>query len=332
MQVIEGLRTAARAVDATVVFPEGEDWRILQAAAMLTRERIVRPVLLGDPAKIVHAATEAEADLSPSVRMLDPATSERVDDFAHRLYEQRKTKGMSHAEAKERARDPLVFAAMLVCTGEAGGCVAGAAHATREVLQAALQAIGLAEGIRVASSVFLMILPDGRPLTFGDCAVVPDPDADQLAAIAVASARTHQRLTGETPVVAMLSFSTKGSAEHDAVKKVREATALARQMVPDLVVDGELQFDAAYVEGAGRQKAPGSAVAGRANVFVFPNLDAGNIAYKITERLGGAQAIGPIIQGLAKPMHDLSRGCKVEDIVTLSAICALQAKGEGESV
>jgi phosphate acetyltransferase len=172
-----------------------------------------------------------------------------------------------------------------------------------------------------------MALAGGRVLTYGDCAVVPDPDAEQLAAIAVASARTHERLTGERPVVAMLSFSTKGSAEHESVTRVRAATELARRLDRELEVDGELQFDAAYVEEVGRRKAPGSPVPGRANVFVFPSLDAGNIAYKITERLGGAQAIGPIIQGLAKPMHDLSRGCRVDDIVTVSAVCALQAKG-----
>ncbi|MGB0386416.1 MAG: phosphate acetyltransferase [Ardenticatenaceae bacterium] len=326
MDIIERIQNAAKMVGATVVFPEGYDPRTLRAVGWLAEGGIVHPVVIGDAAKILHTASEAGISLPSSVPTIDPVSSDKIEGFADTFYELRKSKGISRAEAKARVQEPLLFAAMMVRTGAADGCVAGAVNSTRDVLRAGFQVIGLAEGIKVVSSVFLMVLPDGRALTFGDCGVVPYPDASQLAAIAVASARTHKQLTGETPVVAMLSFSTKGSAKHEAVTKVQEATALVRKMAPDLIVDGELQFDTAYVEHVGKRKAPGSPVAGQANVFIFPNLDAGNIAYKITERLGGAQAIGPIIQGLAKPLHDLSRGCKAEDIVTLSAICAIQAK------
>lgn len=326
MKILEKLQASASALQASVVFPEGNDSRTLQAVTWLSERGIVRPVVIGKPEMVWQMASEAGIELPAGLRVIEPATFERLDEFAKAFYELRKHKGISRAEAREQVQEPLRFAAMLVRTGEVDGCVAGAVNATGDVLRAGFQIIGLAEGIEVVSSTFLMVLPDGRALTYGDCGVVPYPDAKQLAQIAVASARTHTQLTGETPIVAMLSFSTKGSARHDCVSKVQDATALVRQMAPDLLVDGELQFDAAYVEHVGKRKAPDSAVAGRANVFIFPNLDAGNIAYKITERLGGAQAIGPIIQGLAKPLHDLSRGCKAEDIVTLSAICAIQAK------
>lgn len=301
--VVQRLRRKAAVLGARVVLPESSDPRVVEAAAVLEREGIAKPVLV------------------------DSATDPRADRFARILYDLRKANGMTEAQAQVAIRTPLYFGAMLVRTGEADACVAGSISPTADVLRAALHVIGLAPGISLMSSVFLMALPGGRAVTYGDCAVVPYPDARGLAAIALASADTHRALTGERPMVAMLSFSTKGSAEHEAVTRVREATALAKAARPDLDIDGELQFDAAWVEAVGQRKAPGSPVAGRANVFVFPNLDAGNIAYKITERLAGAQAIGPVIQGLARPMHDLSRGCQVDDIVTVAAVGALQAKG-----
>lgn len=325
MNITGQLRETAAQTRATIVLPEGTDPRVIQAAIRLRNQRIVQPVLLGDPQQIFDAASSANLDLPSKIDMIDPANSDQRDHFADLFYEKRKAKGITLEEAAERVVDPLVFGALLVDSGEADGCVAGAVNATSSVLRAALLVIGVQEGGSIVSSCFLMVLPDGRPITYGDCGMVPAPNAEQLASIAIASAQTHQQLTGEEPIVAMLSFSTKGSAEHESVDKVRTACDLVREMEPDLLIDGELQFDAAYVSAVGERKAPDSAVAGRANVFIFPNLDAGNIAYKITERLGGAQALGPIIQGLAKPMHDLSRGCGTDDIVLMAAIAAVQA-------
>ena len=325
MNVIEQLRISAAQTGASVVFPEGAEPRTINAAIQLSEEGIVHPILLGSADEIAQAASKQGKPLADGVEVLDPQTSELTAQFAEAFYEMRKEKGITPEEASGQVLNPLIFGAMMVRSGKASGCVAGAVSATSAVLRAGLQVIGMKPGVPIASSVFLMVLPDGRALTFGDCGMVPYPDANQLAAIAVASAQTHRQLTGEEPVVAMLSFSTKGSAEHESVTKVREACSLAQQLAPDLAIDGELQFDAAYLAAVGERKAPGSLVAGKANVFIFPNLDAGNIGYKITERLGGAQAIGPIVQGLREPMHDLSRGCKAEDIVTLAAICAVQA-------
>lgn len=325
MNVTGQLRESAAQTNATIVLPEGDDPRVIQAAIRLRNQQIVQPILLGNSQQIFDAAAHAKLEPPTKINIIDPATSDQREHFAERFYEKRKSKGITLEEAAERVADPLVFGALMVDGGGADGCVAGAANATRNVLRAALQVIGVRESNSIVSSCFLMVLPDGRPLTYGDCGMVPNPTAEQLASIAIATAHTHTQLTGEDPVVAMLSFSTKGSAEHDSVDKVRTALELVRQAQPDLLIDGELQFDAAYVPAVGERKAPDSAVAGRANVFIFPNLDAGNIAYKITERLGGAQALGPIIQGLAKPMHDLSRGCGTDDIVTMSAIAAVQA-------
>jgi phosphate acetyltransferase len=240
------------------------------------------------------------------------------------FYSLRKHKGITQEQADESLLKALFFGAMMVREGDADGSVAGANNTTADVLRAGIQCIGLAEGITVVSSTFLMLVPDWeKPLTFADCGVVPDPNPDQLASIAIASANTHQKLTGETPVVAMLSFSTYGSACHPKVDKVKEATRLVKERAPNLLADGELQGDSALVPSVGSKKAPGSLVAGKANVLIFPDLDAGNIGYKLTQRLAKAIALGPLIQGLKKPAMDLSRGCSAEDIMNVASICCV---------
>lgn len=325
MSIIESIRERARAKRRKIVFPEGEEPRTIQAAGILSEQDIVKPCLLGDVNIIKETARGLNLSLPGTLQIVNPAQSEKSSDYASELYNLRKQKGMTYEKAREWVRNPLYFGAMMVRRAEADGCVAGAVNTTGDVLRSAIHCVGLEAGISVVSSIFLMILSDGRALTYGDCAVVPYPDSQQLASIAISSADSHLQLTGETPVVAMLSFSTKGSAQHESVDKVLEALELVRAQRPDLRVDGELQFDAALIESVGVRKAPGSAVAGRANVLIFPNLDAGNIGYKITERLAGAAALGPVIQGLAKPVNDLSRGCKVQDIVDVAAICAVKA-------
>ena len=322
---ISDLHDRARALDRRIVLPEGEDPRTVQAAAWLAEHGVVRPVLLGRDAAVREAA-QGQA-VPPSVSVVDPRTSERRQDYAQALFQRRKAKGLSYEAALETVADVLYFGDAMVASGDADGCVAGATHSTPDVLRAAIQTIGVAEGSALVSSFFLMVLPNGQPVTYADCGVVPLPSADELASIGIDAADNHRFLTGEVPGVAFLSFSTKGSAEDDSVARVRQAVATAQHRRPDLQLDGELQFDAAFDADVGARKAPGSAVAGRANVFVFPNLDAGNIAYKITQRVGGAEAFGPVLQGLRKPANDLSRGADWEDIANVAAITAIQSAG-----
>lgn len=309
------------------MFPESRDARVLAAADHLARERIARPVLIGSLAEIESAAAHAGLRLHADVAFVDPQTDWMREELIAVVRAASLRRPMTQDEAAGQLSNPLTFAAALLRAGRAQACVAGAVNSSAAVLQAGLRVIGLRDGASVVSGAFLMVLPGGEAVTFADCAVVPEPDVQQLTEIAIASAATHEMLTAAAPCVAMLSFSTKGSAEGPAVARVRDATERIRSLQPALCVDGELQFDAAAVASVAGRKAPGSAVAGRANVFVFPCLNAANIGYKIAERLGGAVAIGPLLQGLALPIHDLSRGCSADDIITVAAIAAIQAMG-----
>ncbi|MFH1735791.1 MAG: phosphate acetyltransferase [bacterium] len=331
MDVLSEIRNKAKKLHRSVVFPEGNDDRTLHAVAELQRENIVHSIVLGVEKEMTERARELKLNLGDA-DLVDPHLAPYKGEFADILYERRKHKGMTLEQAREQSLDPLFFGALMVKTGRAQGSVAGAAHSTGDVIRAALYCIGLASGIKVVSSSFMMVMPTGKVYMYSDGAVVPDPNAEQLASIAVSAAAIHNALTGEEPVVAMLSYSTKGSAESPSIDKVRQATAMAKEMRPELRIDGELQVDAAIVPDIADKKAPGSPVKGEANVFIFPDLDAGNIAYKITQRLAGAQAIGPIVQGLEKPAFDLSRGCNPSDIVNVAAINAIvSASLEGVS-
>jgi phosphotransacetylase len=321
-------RLSAVAVDGPVrvVFAEGDDPRVRRAANELVGLGVV-PLLVC--ARSRQASARGARDLSSQVEtttvaeLATTAAGERVARLAAE-------RGWPTATASARRRHPVYLAVAAVDVGAADACVAGSTHATGEVIRAGLHVLGLRQDAQVLCSSFLMLPPGGDTMAFGDCAVVPEPSEDQLADIAVATAGTFETLTGQTPSVAMLSFSTKGSAEHDTVHRVRAATALVQERAPWLAVDGEMQFDAALVESVARAKAATSTVAGRANVFIFPNLAAGNIGYKIAERLGGARAFGPILQGLRAPLNDLSRGCSSADVVNVAVISALQAVATGK--
>ena len=334
MALLDEIKSKAASLKKTIVLCEGEDRRVVEAAAQITKEGIAKIVLIGNEEEAKKVAPDV--DLT-GITLIDPLTSEKTAEYAKILYEARKAKGMTEERAAVQAKDRTMFGALMLKAGDVDGYVSGACHSTANTLRPGLQVVKTAPGIKTVSSCFIMIAPEGgnkyNPdgvAVFADCAINIEPDAQQLADIAVSSAKTAKAIAGIEPRVAMLSFSTKGSGNDDkffkSVPKVQEATRLAKEMAPDLALDGEFQFDAAVAPEVGELKAPGSKVAGHANVFIFPNINAGNIGYKIAQRFGGYMAIGPVCQGFAKPLNDLSRGCNVDDIVATVAVTALQAE------
>ena len=330
MSVLDSIKEKAKADVKHILLPEGSEERTVQAARIITDEKIAKVTLLGDEEEIKKVAEKFNVCLC-GIDIINPLTDPDFEHYANGFYELRKAKGMTPEKARETIKNTLFYACMMIKEGKADGMVSGAINTTGNTLRPGLQIIKLAKGINTISSCFIMEIPnkdfgDNGLMLFGDCAININPNPDELASIAIATANTAKTLLGMDPKVAMLSFSTKGSAKHENVDKVTAALAKVKELAPDLDVDGELQADAAMVPKVAALKAPGSKVAGHANVLIFPDLQAGNIGYKLVQRLAGAEAVGPVSQGFAKPINDLSRGCSIADIVSVVAITAVQAQ------
>ena len=330
MNLLNTLKNRARSAPKHIVLAEGEDPRVIAAAEIITKDALAKITLVGPPARIEAQAKQSRANLN-GINIQDPSNNPRANHYAQILHERRRSKGSTQEESQSTARHPLYFANLMVAANEADGAVAGAVYSSADTVRAAIQSIGLAADSKIVSSFFLMLIPaknnqeEETALLFADCGIVPDPNAPELAEIAIATADNAKNFLEAAPKVALLSFSTKGSANHPNLEKIREALKITKARRPDLIIDGELQADAALIPEIAETKAKGSQAAGRANVLIFPDLNSGNIAYKLVERLANAKAIGPILQGLAKPSNDLSRGCTTEDIVNAAAITSIQA-------
>lgn len=325
---IDQLKERAKQDIKTIVLAEGEELRTIQCAAIVKKEGYAKNILLGNPEKIKSIAAAEGLDIE-GVEIIDPALGN--EEYAEKFAELRKKKGVTIEQARETVKDPLYYGNMMVKMGAADGMVAGAVNSSANVIRPALQILKTAPGTKLVSAFFIMVVPNctygnNGTFIFADCGLNQDPNADEVSEIAISSAASYKQLIGDEPKVAMLSYSTYGSAKSDLVTKMQEATKLAKEKAPELALDGELQLDAAIVDTVAKQKAPASKVAGQANVLVFPNLDAGNIGYKLTQRLAKAEAYGPVLQGIAAPVNDLSRGCVAEDIAGVVAITAIQAQ------
>ena len=330
MSFIDEIKQRAKSQIKTIILPEAEDLRTLEATDKICKEEFAKVVLIGNEEEVTKKAQENNFDISKA-QIINPEKSEKYDEYVNAFYELRKAKGMTIEEAKKIILDPVFFGMMMVKMGDGDGLVSGAAHSTADTLRPALQILKTAPGTKLVSSFVVMVVPnceygEDGVFVFSDCGLNPKPNSDELSEIAISSAKSFKQIVGKEPKIAMLSYSTYGSAKSEDVSKVQEATKLAKEKAPELILDGEMQFDAAIVPHIGKSKAPGSNVAGTANTIIFPDLNAGNIGYKLVERLAKAEAYGPICQGMAKPVNDLSRGCKADDIVGVVAITAVQAQ------